>query len=121
MADRSLRGARLGSASLQSEEGVVFADRKLVQYRCPQCGHTSDVIFAAEAESPDAWECRNCGHQAARVGADDEIVADVSEPATSGRTPWEMLLERRSIPELEELLQERLDWLRSRRGDDRVA
>jgi len=28
------------------------------------------------------------------------------------RTHWDMLLERRSIPELEELLDERLDLLR---------
>ncbi|MGB7425370.1 MAG: RNA polymerase-binding protein RbpA, partial [Ornithinimicrobium sp.] len=33
------------------------------------------------------------------------------------RTHWDMLLERRSIPELEELLEERLTLLRQRRGE----
>jgi hypothetical protein len=32
------------------------------------------------------------------------------------RTPWDMLRERRSIEELEELLKERLEIIRSRRG-----
>ena len=33
MADRSLRGMRIGAQSLQSEEGVVFADRADYTYR----------------------------------------------------------------------------------------
>ena len=33
------------------------------------------------------------------------------------RTHWDMLLERRSIPELEELLEERLALLRAKRGE----
>ena len=33
------------------------------------------------------------------------------------RTHWDMLLERRSIPELEELLEERLTLLRESRGE----
>jgi len=33
------------------------------------------------------------------------------------RTHWDMLLERRSIPELEELLKERLALLRASRGE----
>jgi hypothetical protein len=32
------------------------------------------------------------------------------------RTPWDMLRERRSIEELEELLNERLEIIKSRRG-----
>ena len=34
----------------------------------------------------------------------------------AARTHWDMLLERRTRDELEELLQERLDLLRARRG-----
>jgi hypothetical protein len=34
------------------------------------------------------------------------------------RTHWDMLLERRSRAELEELLQERLALLRARRGEE---
>ena len=32
------------------------------------------------------------------------------------RTHWDMLLERRTIPELQELLEERLDLLRAKRS-----
>ena len=32
------------------------------------------------------------------------------------RTPWDMLLERRTIEELEEVLAERLEFVRQRRG-----
>lgn len=119
MADRSLRGMRLGAVSLQSEEGVLLSDRQQVQYECPSCGHLTQLMFAADAEVPEQWECRNCGHAAGLVGED--TVAEVAEPATVGRTPWEMLLERRTIPELEEILEERLQWLRSRRGESSAA
>ena len=33
MADRTLRGMRLGAQSMQSEEGVEFASRQRAQYR----------------------------------------------------------------------------------------
>ena len=39
---------------------------------------------------------------------------DTAEKAV--RTHWDMLLERRSIPELEQILSDRLELLRSRRG-----
>jgi hypothetical protein len=32
------------------------------------------------------------------------------------RSHWDMLLERRTLPELEELLEERLAYVRARRG-----
>ncbi|KEP72403.1 electron transporter, partial [Microbacterium sp. SUBG005] len=38
MADRSLRGIRLGAQSLQSEDGVVFHDRAQHTYNCSTCG-----------------------------------------------------------------------------------
>lgn len=120
MADRSLRGMRLGAVSLQSEEGVLLSERQQVRYSCPGCRHVTELMFAADAEVPEHWECRNCGHQAGLVGPDARVAA-VAEPTTVGRTPWEMLLERRSIPELEEILEERLQWLRTRRGESPAA
>ena len=39
--------------------------------------------------------------------------------AKAPRTHWDMLLERRTRAELEELLQERLELLRARRGQTR--
>ena len=40
-----------------------------------------------------------------------------AKPVKPARTHWDMLLERRSIPELEELLEERLTLLRASRGE----
>lgn len=74
-------------------------------------------MFSAEAEIPLRWECRTCGQLAVRLGAEDEAEEHPAvEHVQGGRTPWEMLLERRSLPELEVLLQDRLDWLRTRRS-----
>ncbi len=115
MADRSLRGSRIGASSLQSEEGVVFHERANHTYVCTQCERETVLTFAADAEVPDAWECRTCGAEALRrVG---EGVAEVDHSGDKvARTHWDMLMERRTIPELEELLEERLALLRERRG-----
>ena len=115
MADRSLRGMRLGAQSLQSEEGVVFSDRTRSVYLCPECSHESALMFAADAEAPDTWECRHCGHEAVLMVGSEPITLDKSDQKQA-RTHWDMLLERRSREELEELLEERLSVLRERRG-----
>ena len=100
---------RLGGQSLQSEEGVVFSERQTRQYRAAD-GTTFSVIFAADAEIPDRWTSAKTSQEGVLrdAGAAKEV-----KPA---RTHWDMLLERRSREELEELLQERLTYLRSRRG-----
>ena len=115
MADRSLRGMRLGALSMQSEEGVVFMERTEYTYTCTTCQRDTTVVFAADAEAPEAWECRTCGAEAALVVNEKAVVIDHSDDKTP-RTHWDMLLERRTRPELEELLEERLAYLRARRG-----
>lgn len=115
MADRSLRGIRLGAQSLQSEEGVVFMERRETIYTCDACGHVTNLMFAADAEPPQTWECRACGAEA-RLNVDGRAVAlDVGEEKAA-RTHWDMLIERRTRAELEELLEERLAFIRARRG-----
>lgn len=115
MADRTLRGMRLGSQSMQSEVGVEFADRQRAQYRTDD-GETFDVVFSADAELPDTWESAKSGREGILLAPDgtpiDIEVGEIKAP----RTHWDMLLERRTRDELEELLQERLDLLRARRG-----
>jgi hypothetical protein len=64
--------------------------------------------FSVEAEVPVTWECRVCGAQALRVGG----TVEEDKPSKPARTHWDMLLERRSLPELEEVLAERLALLR---------
>ncbi|MBU6146801.1 MAG: RNA polymerase-binding protein RbpA [Actinomycetales bacterium] len=106
MMERTLRGMRLGSISLESEANVELAPRMKVLYDCPD-GHVTAVPMAVEAEIPTTWECR-CGVPALRRNhALPEAV-----PGKPARTHWDMLRERRSIAELEVLLTERLAQLR---------
>lgn len=51
----------------------------------------------------------------ARLVNGEQHVEDNSKPV---RTHWDMLLERRSIEELEESLKQRLNALRERRGEE---
>jgi predicted metal-dependent hydrolase len=120
MADRSLRGMRLGTQSLQSEEGVEFSPRKKSTYRTAD-GETFEVVFAAEAEVPGTWESPKSGREGTLLDADGAPV--VGEPVDEkvARTHWDMLLERRTRAELEELLEERLTFLRERRGQSKSA
>ena len=116
MADRSLRGMRLGSQSLQSEEGVEFSPRKKSVYRTVD-GTTFEVMFSAEAEVPETWESPRSGLEGRLVGEDGALVQSEVAEVKPARTHWDMLLERRTRPELEELLEERLTLLRARRGE----
>jgi hypothetical protein len=114
MAERSLRGTRLGATSYENDEGVEPAARLDVSYDCPH-GHTFTMPFSVEADVPARWECRQCG--AVAIARDVPLPDEkVTKPT---RTHWDMLLERRSIPELEELLEERLELLRASGGPGR--
>ncbi len=117
MADRSLRGTRLGSQSMQSEEGVEFSPRKRVMYRTDD-GTTFEVVFAAEAEVPETWASPRTGQEGRLVDESGELVESEQVDAKPARTHWDMLLERRTRSELEVLLEERLEYLRARRGQD---
>src|SRR5690606_16967898 len=80
-------------------------------------GHRFTVRFDADAEPPAEWIDQKSGE----VGfLDDEAGrtarAEFAEKESSQRTPWDMLIERRTREELEELLEERLQLLRARRG-----
>ncbi|HET7304762.1 MAG TPA: RNA polymerase-binding protein RbpA [Segeticoccus sp.] len=111
MAERSLRGTNLSMLSMESDENVVFSERRISRYQCSE-GHISELPFSVEADVPPLWECR-CGREAKLIdGPEPERKA--TKPV---RTHWDMLLERRSIPELEELLEERLTLLRESRGE----
>ena len=106
---------RLGTQSLQSEEGVEFSPRVKRTYRASN-GTTFDVVFAADAEIPQVWESPKSGQEGVLLGSNGEPV-ELDETETKvPRSHWDMLLERRTRPELEELLQERLEYLRARRG-----
>lgn len=111
MADRTLRGSRMGAISYETEYGSEPAPRNVAAYRCPR-GHDFNIPFSEEAEIPSTWECR-------LDGTTGELI-DGPQPETKKVKPalthWDMLMERRSVNELEEVLNERLDVLRARRG-----
>jgi hypothetical protein len=115
MADGALRGTRLGSTSYESDSGVDFAPRHITFYDCP-AGHVTSLPFADEAEIPYDWECATCG--AAAVLRDG--VAPERKPEKPVRTHWDMLLERRTFAELEEVLAERLAILHEMRGQKTI-
>ena len=106
MSDRSLRGMRLGSQSMESESGVEPAPRQRVEYRTPE-GESVFVTFAIEAEVPPVWYTKT-GQEA--------IIVDGEKPENPNekhqRTHWDMLMERRTTEELEEILQQRLEHYR---------
>ncbi|GAB3189319.1 RNA polymerase-binding protein RbpA [Nesterenkonia suensis] len=111
MSDRSLRGMRLGAQSMETEQGVEPAPRQNVEYVCED-GEKITVTFAADADVPATWTSPT-GKEGVLVdgSAPDET------PEKPVRTHWDMLLERRSEEELEDILTERLKQLRERRGE----
>jgi RNA polymerase-binding protein len=110
MANRVMRGSRLGAVSYETERDHGLAPRHIVGYRTDN-GEQFDIPFADDAEIPGTWLCRNGLEGILIDGGDRAEPKKVKVP----RTPWDMLRERRSIEELEELLKERLEILKSRR------
>lgn len=107
MAERALRGARLGAQSFEDERGVEMAPRQQIEYVCAD-GHTFVVTMSDEAEVPAEWEDPKTGQIGRRVGGAEPERKEEKHV----RTHWDMLLERRSEAELEDILSERLEMLR---------
>lgn len=103
MSERVLRGSRLGATSYEIDRNTDLAPRQAVTYDCPH-GHSFDVPMATEAEVPATWECRVCGAVSLRRDGALPEGKKVKAP----RTHWDMLLERRTLDELEDVLAERL-------------
>jgi RNA polymerase-binding protein len=110
MSELAMRGTRIGAVSLERDDAVEPAERMIAQYRCP-LGHVTSVPFSVEAEAlPTTWGCR-CGAEAEPVVWLAQMVEPEARTERPGRTHWDMLLERRTIADLEELLAERLALL----------
>ena len=88
-------------------EALEFAARQQVGYRCTR-GHVFEITMSDEAEIPATWECPRCGAEA--LSTDGIKPEEKAEKPI--RTHWDMLLERRSVSELEDILKERLELLR---------
>ena len=104
MADRVLRGSRLGGVSYESDRNTDLAPRQATEYACTN-GHVFSVPFAADAEVPQTWSCRSCGAASGLVGGE----APEPKKAKPARTHMDMLRERRSPDDLEAVLQEALE------------
>ena len=97
MSDRSLRGMRLGTQSMETESNVQPAPRQRVEYR------------TTDGEIPQVWVAKT-GKEAYLVNGESDAQNDDDKPA---RTHWDMLMERRSVEELEKTLEDRLKYYRS--------
>lgn len=109
MADRVLRGSRMGAVSYETDRDHDLAPRMMVRYRTDS-GEVFEVPFAEDAELPGEWLCKN-----GQVGKLIEGEGTEAKPVKPPRTHWDMLRERRSIDELDVLLEERVELLRKRR------
>lgn len=107
MAERALRGARLGTQSFEDERGVEMAPRQEVEYVQADGTHFT-VTMADDAEIPLEWEDPRTG----QVGRWSDGTEPDHKKEKPTRTHWDMLLERRSVKELEDILSERLQLLR---------
>ena len=94
---------------LRSGEGPIL-NRRIETSALRKNGEEFDVPFADDAEIPGNWQCRN-GLEGTLIEGNLPEPKKVKPP----RTHWDMLLERRSIEELDELLKERLDLIKTKR------
>ena len=58
MADRVMRGSRLGAVSYETDRNHDLAPRQIARYRTEN-GEEFEVPFADDAEIPGTWLCRN--------------------------------------------------------------
>ena len=58
MADRVLRGSRLGAVSYETDRNHDLAPRQVARYRTEN-GEEFEVPFADDAEIPGTWLCKN--------------------------------------------------------------
>jgi hypothetical protein len=99
MGERMLRGSRLGAVSYESDRNTELAPRQTREYLCAR-GHQFEVPFAVDAEVPITWECKFDGTIARLIDGNEPEQKKAKPP----RTHWDMLLERRSMAELDDLL-----------------
>lgn len=115
----SMRGMRLGAQSMERESGVELAERQSFEYLCPN-QHEFLLVFALGAEPPIEWECKKCQSTALLIGSERQLKVEAGEQ-DKPRTHYDMVLERRTKSELEEILKEVLADMRKRRSEGRLT
>jgi hypothetical protein len=102
MAERALRGTRLGATSYENDRNTDLAPRQDVAFDCPN-GHHFSVPFAARRNFPDVGvPCLRCDRDRGDRGIPSP------KKAKPPRSHWDMLMERRTVEDLEAVLAERL-------------
>jgi PHD/YefM family antitoxin component YafN of YafNO toxin-antitoxin module len=111
-----------GAVVMRDTLDVKIVTRR-VAYDCP-VGHVVAVPLFVGADVPEVWECpihRLAADIVDRVGLEAAGVVITAQDGGSvkaaSKTHWEHVLERRTIQELEAILEERLEVLRARRGE----
>lgn len=116
MSEKRLRGTRLGAISMETEEGVDFVATRDVTFRTAD-GEEFTVRFAADAELPYDWASPHTSAIGRRLDDKGKPIEGTDPNAPAAPIPtvthWEQLLKRRTIPELEVILQARIDEMRA--------
>jgi hypothetical protein len=102
MGKATLRGYRWGLTTAEVDRDTDLAARVTARFACAR-GHEFTVQFAADADLPANWNCRQHSVEDCR-----RIDTTANTPAAAkrkpARTPLVMLHERRSDAELEKTL-----------------
>lgn len=106
----AIRGSRVGAGPMGEAERGESAPRQTVSYYCAH-GHHTTPSFALDAAVPNQWDCPRCGLPASR-DSDNPPPPPRIEPY---KTHLAYVKERRSDAEAQEILDDALASLRSRR------
>lgn len=92
--------------TLHALDRDVPVAKQVIRYCCPR-GHEFERPFAADADPPVEWDCPQHGSRSPRFGL---VLAPLPEPrkGTRSKTHKDHLDERRTVPELQQLLDEAL-------------
>ncbi|MFC6697493.1 RNA polymerase-binding protein RbpA [Nocardioides daphniae] len=114
-AGNAIRGSRVGAGPMGEAERGEAAPRKQVTFHCSQ-QHQSVLAFAREAVVPESWDCPKCGLPASM----DELNPPPAPRIEPYKTHLAYVKERRSDTEAEDILQEAIQLLRSRRKSGEI-
>jgi hypothetical protein len=85
---------------------IDFAERVEIDFTCSN-DHVFTYTFSAAITAPQSWDCPRCG----KTGARSTPEVDKALGQTT-KSHWNMVLERRSLPDLEKMMCEQLGALR---------
>ncbi|MDR1861820.1 MAG: RNA polymerase-binding protein RbpA [Candidatus Ancillula sp.] len=84
------------------------SERLQVEFFCED-GHKTNVMMSTNAEIPNEWVCETCSKKARLKNSEIPI----SESEVPKASHWDKILQRRSLDELEVMLQEQIKLIRS--------